>query len=503
MGILTLCYFTAYTQNYFNNLYRFDSIKQQSVQLISMVISGNTVYATGIGAVVDSIYVDNLGFFAKFSLTGETQIQKYYGKYPQTTTFLSDNLTKISNNFFIAAGQNQDSSFSLIKIDNKGNLIFQKDYYPETNQYFYFIPYSITPLSKGNLGIIVPASYKGSVSSVIIILDSLGNVKSRLEYPSDVDYPLNVPTKIITTRFGNMITAAYRLYNTDDLNPSHKFFTQLREVDTTGQIIWEYNTPSNRYIHSYNIQELPNGNILMWGREDFPKRVGRYQVYDAKAYVAEVNKIDGVVWERHFNFGIGSQFKDVKVLKDNSILAVGHALTLKDTTSYGILFKMNSRHDSVFARYLHNEKLRTFYSNESRLVQLECLDNGDIIMAGHFFDTYTRSPTFGQWAWLLRTDSLGCFIPNCGLTSTTENQGMDISVNLTLYPNPTQEQLNLTLINPNQLKYSVTIYDCLGKLIYTNFNITTVDVRHFTTGLYVLKLAIENKEIYKKFMVNP
>ena len=490
-------------QNYYNKLYRFDSLKRQSVQFTSMLVSDNNIYATGIGAVVDSIFVDNLGFFSNFSLLGELQKQKYYGKYPQTAEFLSNNLIKISENLFAAAGLNQDSSFTLIKIDNNGNRVFQKDYFPESNQYFFFIPYSITPLSQGNLCVVVPASYKGYVNSVLIILDSLGNKKSLFEYPSDVFYPYNVPTKILTTKSGNILIAAYRLSNGDNLDPSHRFFTQLMEVDTAGIISWVYNTPLERYIHSDNIQELPNGNVLMWGREDFPRRVRQYQVYDSKAYIAEVNKNNDVVWERRFDFGIGSQFTDVKVLKDQSILAVGHALTLKDTTSYGILFKMNSRHDSVFTRYLHNEQLRTYYSNESRLVQIECLDNGDLIMAGHFYDTYTRSPTFGQWAWLLRTDSLGCFVSNCGLTSTTEKEATDPSVNLTLYPNPTHELLNLRFNNPNQLKYNISIYDYLGKQVFSGFNIDTIDVQHFTLGLYVIKLVLGNKDIYKKFIVNP
>ena len=502
LAVLLIYCLSLSAQNYYNKLYRFDSLKRQSVQFTSMVVSDDNIYAIGIGAVVDSIFVDNLGFFSKFSLNGEIQKQKYYGKYPTTVSLYSNNLIKISNTLFAAVGINQDSSFAMIVMDNDANQVFQKNYPPFSNQYFFGVSQFVTKLFQNNYSIIAPTVYKNYTNIVLIILDSLGNKKSFFEYPSDAFYPYTVPTKILTTKSGNILIAANKFYKTDDLDPSHRFFTQLMEVDTAGVILWVYNTPHERYIHSDYIQELPNGNILMWGREDFPRRVGQYQVYDSKAYIAEVNKNNDVVWERRFDFGIGSQFTDVKVLKDQSIVAVGHALTLKDTTRYGILFKMNSRHDSIFTRYLRNEQLRAYYRNESRLVQIECLDNGDLIMAGHLYDTYTRSPTFGQWAWLLRTDSLGCFIPNCGLTATTEKEETNPSVNLTLYPNPTHEQLNLRFNNPNQLKYNVSIYDYLGKQVFSGFNITTVDVQHFKLGLYVIKLALGNKEIYKKFIVN-
>jgi hypothetical protein len=49
----------------------------------------------------------------------------------------------------------------------------------------------------------------------------------------------------------------------------------------------------------------------------------------------------------------------------------------------------------------------------------------------------------------------------------------------------------------------VSTFDYLGKQLFSGFNINTIDVSHFPLGLYILKLAIGIKEIYKKFMVNP
>jgi hypothetical protein len=53
-----------FTQNYFSKLYRFDSLQKESVQFTNFIISQNNLIQLGIGAVIDSIYVDNLGFIS-------------------------------------------------------------------------------------------------------------------------------------------------------------------------------------------------------------------------------------------------------------------------------------------------------------------------------------------------------------------------------------------------------------------------------------------------------
>ena len=494
--IFTLKFSNLYAQKYFNKLYRFDSLQQVSMQFSSMIISDNDIYTSGIGAIIDSIYIDDLGFCSRFSLSGELKKQQYYGKYPKTVEFRSSNLIKVSDKYFAAAGLNQDSSFSLIMLDSNCNRIFQKEYKPKSNQYYFFIPYSITLLQNRDFAVVVPVSYDKYLATAVVITDSMGNQKSLFEYPVSAFYNNQISKKILNTRSDNLLLISYNFPDIDIIEPTFKIVTQLREIDTAGLVVWEYNTPSNRYIYGNSVQQLSNGNFLIWGKEDYPRKSGRFQVYDSKAYISEVNKNNGVLWERHFDFGIGSNFTDVKILKDSSILAVGDALTLKDTTSYGILFKMNNRHDSVFTRYLHNQKLRTSYSNESRLVQLETLKNGDLIMAGHFFDT-KRSPTQGQWGWLMHTDSLGCFASNCGITTIESIE----NTSLNLFPNPSNSAVSLQIENLNNANYDVSVFNSLGERIYFGFNISSFEVNNFPNGLYIVKVKISNKEIIKKIII--
>jgi hypothetical protein len=76
---------------------------------------------------------------------------------------------------------------------------------------------------------------------------------------------------------------------------------------------------------------------------------------------------------------------------------------------------------------------------------------------------------------------------------------------INVFPNPANDVLQVRINNPNaQLKYSLAIYDPLGKLIVEryeseNFN---VDCSTWPRGIYLLQLRIEDTIQYTKLVVN-
>lgn len=71
---------------------------------------------------------------------------------------------------------------------------------------------------------------------------------------------------------------------------------------------------------------------------------------------------------------------------------------------------------------------------------------------------------------------------------------------VSLYPNPTNSILNIN----NAENANIEVYDVLGKLLYTQTNISfneQVNVSNFQTGTYFIKLSKENQVSTKRFIV--
>ena len=70
-----------------------------------------------------------------------------------------------------------------------------------------------------------------------------------------------------------------------------------------------------------------------------------------------------------------------------------------------------------------------------------------------------------------------------------------VKTNLTLYPNPVQNVLNIDI---NQ-EFSGCIYDLTGKKLL-NFSTKTVDISELTSGVYLLDIISEDKRYTKKII---
>ena len=84
---------------------------------------------------------------------------------------------------------------------------------------------------------------------------------------------------------------------------------------------------------------------------------------------------------------------------------------------------------------------------------------------------------------------------------TSINQGSNF--NLTIYPNPTEENVYIT--NPSTGKFSYSIYSVTGKLITSRDNISgsrvDVDLSSFAKGMYLVDVKSEEKTVVNKLIV--
>ena len=92
---------------------------------------------------------------------------------------------------------------------------------------------------------------------------------------------------------------------------------------------------------------------------------------------------------------------------------------------------------------------------------------------------------------------------NCLLNSVKEE--IDQSA-LSLYPNPSNSQLNLSFNQYGNSMVNIAIMDVYGKVIMTNesnsINKLTFDVSELSLGIYFVKINIEGKNLIRKFIKN-
>lgn len=112
-----------------------------------------------------------------------------------------------------------------------------------------------------------------------------------------------------------------------------------------------------------------------------------------------------------------------------------------------------------------------------------------------------------QGAWVVKTDSIGCVMPNCldtmmhiGIEEFEEIQKQE----LILYPNPTHDQLQIAVNQQGTKVEQVIIYDISGKEIYRKAYdeyLVNIDVRNYKTGVYLVKVnGTDGSEWSRKFV---
>ena len=85
-----------------------------------------------------------------------------------------------------------------------------------------------------------------------------------------------------------------------------------------------------------------------------------------------------------------------------------------------------------------------------------------------------------------------------------ENLAESVSVNV--YPNPVNEHLNISVQAQNSGSVTIEIFDATGRLLIRKIQTakqftTTIDMKGFSSALYLLKVTSEEQNIFKTFKI--
>lgn len=91
----------------------------------------------------------------------------------------------------------------------------------------------------------------------------------------------------------------------------------------------------------------------------------------------------------------------------------------------------------------------------------------------------------------------------CSPPASTDNFGLGM---LSLYPNPTNNMLNLVLPDNYELSGMVTVYNTIGQVMFSaniaDTNIYSIDVSGYSNGVYLVKVEKENQSKTLRFIKN-
>ena len=479
-----------------------DSANLNATIFNSLRIIDNSIFTAGTAiAVLEDRVIRNSGILSKFDLEGNMLFNRYYidTLAKLSYDFESDVIFEYKNNFFLSS-QNFDYTIGLLKLEKNG-VVLQRKVLSTGDSIGFVRPKKI---AKFNNDYIFAVSLIRGVSNKVSIcyLDSLLNLKKQFDIQDGER--LNIPTQLIVNKNNNLTLSFIKsTYRATDTN--YVYISQLREIDTAGNLIWKYETPRNKYIYIKKFVQLANGNYLVWGDEEianFQLQGARWSriVTDRFLYLAEINPQIGMFKEKRLSLGIANMHHSLKILKDSSI-ALGASYSEGFYNEPACLIKLNKNYDSLYRRNFRANQLTSdrviHYPN-----QIEEMTNGDLVIGGYVWDLPVSSPTAGQWGWLVRTDALGCSLePSSCRVATQEVENEPLSINV--FPNPVSAQLTVDYAFTELPKdATLQITDILGRTVYRQKMVNKqgqiiVEMATLQTGLYLVNVYTEKHIIWQ------
>ena len=308
-------------------------------------------------------------------------------------------------------------------------------------------------------------------------------------------------SSVVLADDGNFLLGGY-VYRGDGISDS--IFGWYAKMDTAGNLLWEktmdFSSPyylANCELSKYNNRYFINGS-------NDPSLPVHYNKDSAFTYLLEFDNSGQILsykktithpnkqrvfagyftYKNGFRYGIGGYYTDD-----------GWA----GITEYIMLVKLDLQGNLVWKRLFKQ------WFKDNRAWSLTAVNDGFIICADGKDTTHTTGFTD---AWIIKTDTNGCVVPGCHLKDGLV-QLLNPELLLNVYPNPTNNQLNITITDNRAALKSAVIYDALGNQIYIPQNTytlkqITLNTTSLQAGYYYVVIELQTGEkAVKKVLINP
>ena len=338
------------------------------------------------------------------------------------------------------------------------------------------------------------------VGCLLFIDDETFTVERKI--PFNDDFSDFVTKHLLVDSEGNILLPFLGLYNT--------FLTgQLIKYDSTGMKLWETTLNVNDDIWGVSIDavELQNGNYAVgWY---YPGGLNE----PSPPIVYGLNSSGDILWQRPFPDTIGRKnIDELSSTQNGDIIGVGMDLYIGGdyddfSGSGGWIFRLSQEGNVLWERTIVDLTLRDYVPLGQFLLDGAEMDNGDLVFTGLTHDTFPNGEPFflNPDTWLLRLDSEGCLVPDCGnlqviigdsvYTDIKEIPIFENDLRVSLFPNPAVNNLIIDVQGDFNFDKNegagIAIYDIQGRLVLfkkTTFFPKEIEVSNLADGLYFVSI---------------
>jgi len=508
ISFLLLIGLAAKTQPPINNWYSFG--RTQSI-LGSVIATDSCYYAIGLGAsTVPGIW--DAGFY-KIGFDGNIMNESYL----HNDTVSINHMSVIGNPFIATSDGNfaalagQLPYFRFIKYSPSGDTIFTRlitEFYLIDN-YEAVQPadiLQINPDSSFTCSAWIGDNSLGQSGVILFNLSKNGDLNFyNVFFSGNVSYKQHIPAGLVNTTNGYILSTTIFTawgYPIDELD--HLQFITLDQLGN------ELNTQT---FWGQNLEAFPKGFIQTEdGGFIHGGIVGKYSApLNTNKFLGQIVKLDqnlDRVWQLTLGDSMDMNYIQVNniVLVDNGYIASGYSYA--DSMICGWMFNINDNGQVIWDSYFSYVPDTSFNFPEHRFYDFKKTADNGFIMVGEAWNAQaTLEGTPGRFAWLVKTDSVGCLVPGCQDFLEITKSEMPL-VKLSAFPNPTSGILNIHYYDPNfSGKAKMLVYDLNGREVkswnlFSNDMTYIYDASHLKAGTYILQIT-ENGQPFanEKFII--
>lgn len=406
--------------------------------------------------------------------------------------------------------------FVVYKTNLEGDSLGVFTYHPEFN---FIFPESI--IVKDDY-IFLYGSVKNNQNKtniIVIKLDKKGNFIKSTQFAEVLSEKSNFPKPMIETADGYL--AIMSQYNDSDNK-----YPSVIKFDTDLNLVWHLPLPKTNIIFQRNafpyMTPTNDGGMVISYQMSLADSI-RYhpEKWDQFTTWAQVIlKIDqnaNMLWQdTMFTTTFPGQYfsgpwrgvSHLSTLENGDVLCIGSWVCYEcDPENMGWLARYSSDGQLKW-EHIYNDLTWGQGGYGSYFLSVDEAENGDLVCTGDI------EGSGGEWnnshyTWVLRLDSLGCFTPECDtdsfsevFTVQSEEVRINLSSDLLVYPNPSDDFLHLVLpegMDADQLLVLNSTGQVVMKMDGSNGKI---EVSHLPAGLYVIIVTDTGKRrtARKKFI---
>lgn len=436
----------------------------------------------------------------KTNLDGELLWQR---EIDSLTIFSSKSILVDGDTFFlisappVSEGQ-LDENIVLQKFDMNGELQGEWFYGDEEIEEY------PTAIAKLNNYILITVKHTDTltgyrIGSILFINDETFEIERKV--PFGENFSSIFARFLFVDAEKNILLPMLGLYNS--------FLTgRLIKYDSTGTKLWETTLSYNDHWHNLTIDvvELHNGNYAVGWHNDDDNNNWPPTIFG-------VSRDGDVLWEQTLPDTIARKNVDQLFLTQNGDI-VGLGLDLDVGGGYddfhgsgGWIFRMSEEGEILWERTIVDVSLIDYLPFGQFLLGGTELDNGDLVFTGSTQDTFPNADPFinNPNTWLLRLDSEGCLVPNCGslqviigdsiYTDIREIPPYVFDNRVELFPNPASSIITINLEKDfdfdKNIGADIAVYNLEGQLVLyekTSFFPKKIDVSNLAKGFYIVNI---------------